>query len=202
MLGELKVPGFSTYLHPLSGKRLIGIGFDALEQGSFALFQGIQVSLFDVSNPLEMRRLDNNILGSRGSSSEITWNHHAFFYDDETQILGVPIVEMSEGRTGVYSGESTFSGAQMYRVGTGSLERLARISHYEMIPGYCKGLLASGRWWDQIARSWDINRIFKVDGKILAISPFGVSERLTNDLDRETHRLKLPEPKCSGYELE
>ena len=55
LLGELKIPGFSEYLHPISGQRLIGMGQDATNRGSLL---GAQAALFDVSDLTDPRRTD------------------------------------------------------------------------------------------------------------------------------------------------
>ncbi len=81
--GALEVPGFSDYLHPLPGNRLLGFGLDAIPAGSFgdsqfAWFQGLQVAIFDVSEdgkPREMQRVN---IGKRGSDSALLKSHHAF----------------------------------------------------------------------------------------------------------------------------
>ena len=81
--GKLEVPAFSTYLKTLPGQRVLGVGFDALDEGSFAWFQGIQISLFDVKDPLKMNRLDNRVMGTRGSFSLATSDPHALYFDGE-----------------------------------------------------------------------------------------------------------------------
>lgn len=50
VLGELKIPGFSTYMHMLDQHHLLAIGFDADDQGSFAFFNGVLIQIFDVSD--------------------------------------------------------------------------------------------------------------------------------------------------------
>ena len=56
LLGELKIPGYSEYLHPISGQRLIGLGQDALTTGQLL---GAQAALFDVSDLTDPRRTDH-----------------------------------------------------------------------------------------------------------------------------------------------
>lgn len=174
LLGELKVPGFSTYLHPVGSDRLIGVGFDALDQDTFALFQGVQVSFFNVANPMQMARLDSHVLGARGSYSDITGDHHAFFYDEQSRLLGVPIVELSES-SGWKSGSVDFSGARLYSVERNSLREAAKLSHRNKLPGVCLSQLQQWRWWQDKVRSLDINRLYSIDGKVIAISQFGAS---------------------------
>ncbi|GAA3151519.1 hypothetical protein GCM10010466_48260 [Planomonospora alba] len=73
--GELKITGYSAYLHPAGDGRLIGIGQEASEQGRTL---GTQVSLFDVSDPAAPRRLARFF--QKDSGSEAEWDPHAFLY--------------------------------------------------------------------------------------------------------------------------
>ncbi len=72
VLGELKIPGFSTYMHRLDENHLLAVGFDADDHGDFAYFDGIQIQIFDVTdltNPqLLAQNGDRNArLGFRGA---------------------------------------------------------------------------------------------------------------------------------------
>ena len=76
--GELKIPGFSRYLHPLGGGLLLGVGQDADPDTGRAL--GLQVSLFDVSAPAAPAQLARVPLGRAESAAE--FDHRAFTYRD------------------------------------------------------------------------------------------------------------------------
>ncbi|MGB5926154.1 MAG: beta-propeller domain-containing protein, partial [Dehalococcoidia bacterium] len=74
-LGYLKVTGYSDYLHPYDENHLIGIGKETTEEGEFAWYQGVKISLFDVSdvnNPQEISKLE---IGDRGTDSPVLWDH-------------------------------------------------------------------------------------------------------------------------------
>ncbi len=75
MRGELKIRGYSAYLHPIGDGLLLGIGQDATEEGRVL---GTQASLFDVSDPAAPRRLDSFALGKGWSEAE--QDHHAFLW--------------------------------------------------------------------------------------------------------------------------
>lgn len=77
--GELKIPGFSRYLHPLGGGLLLGVGQDADPDTGRAL--GLQVSLFDVSDPAAPAQLARVPLGRAESAAE--FDHRAFTYRDD-----------------------------------------------------------------------------------------------------------------------
>ena len=82
--GELEVPGFSDYLHPIAGDFLVGVGKDAIPDpnGEFrgAWFQGIKVALYDVRDPSRPVEADSIIVGKRGSSTPVLWDHRAFTF--------------------------------------------------------------------------------------------------------------------------
>ncbi|MCM2279478.1 MAG: beta-propeller domain-containing protein [Oligoflexia bacterium] len=76
--GELKVPGYSTYLHPISGERLLAIGRDT----------GVKVSLYDVADPARPKELSTFSTGK--SASEAEYNHLAFTFSSWASTLAVP----------------------------------------------------------------------------------------------------------------
>ena len=92
--GELKIPGFSSYLHPIGDDLLLGLGQDANEEGQT---RGTQLSLFDVSDLSAPTRLHQRSLGD-GASSEAEYDHHAFLYWPATKLSVVPLTQYrSEG---------------------------------------------------------------------------------------------------------
>jgi hypothetical protein len=87
--GELKIPGFSSYLHPIGDDLLLGLGQDANQQGQT---QGTQLSLFDVSDLSAPTRLHQRSLGE-GASSEAEYDHHAFLYWPPTKLSVIPLTQ-------------------------------------------------------------------------------------------------------------
>jgi hypothetical protein len=77
IVGQLQVPGFSDYLHPIGSGLLLGVGFDTLPDERNDWFQGIKVELFDVSDPAALQSLDAVAVGRRGSHSAALGDHHA-----------------------------------------------------------------------------------------------------------------------------
>ncbi len=96
--GELKVAGYSAYLHPVGENLLLGLGQDASEQGRT---QGTQLALFDVSDPANPTRLHHFTMPQ--SSSEAESDHHAFLYWPSTGLTVIPIQ--------AYSSPNPFVGA-------------------------------------------------------------------------------------------
>ena len=105
VLGELKIKGYSAYLHPVGENLLLGIGQDANSQGQT---RGTQLSLFDVSDLEDPTRLYQMRLG-QGSNSEAEYDHHAFLWWPSLKLAVLPVSSYRyDERTG---SENWFSGA-------------------------------------------------------------------------------------------
>lgn len=95
VLGELKIPGFSNYLHPLDDDHLIGFGYDTklvpVKNGEpLVVTGGMKISLFDVSdfsNPVEK---DTEIIGGPGTYSTLQYDHKALFTHPQKNLFGFP----------------------------------------------------------------------------------------------------------------
>ncbi len=75
MKGELKVPGFSTYLHPISDTLIFSLGVDS---GTWP--RRVKASLFDVTNPASPIEVATQMMGDRNSFSEALWEPHALTF--------------------------------------------------------------------------------------------------------------------------
>lgn len=78
--GELEIPGFSDYIHVVSDNLLFGIGKNAENVDGLTFFEGLNVRLFDVSDPSQPSLLVNLDYGSRGSESALLSDPHALAY--------------------------------------------------------------------------------------------------------------------------
>ncbi|MBM3232066.1 helix-turn-helix domain-containing protein [Candidatus Pacearchaeota archaeon] len=88
VLGWLKVTGFSNYLHPIGDDLLLGIGREADDSGRG---QGLKISLFDVSDFANPTELDKYVVESEWSYSEAEYEHKAVLFDDERDLLVIPV---------------------------------------------------------------------------------------------------------------
>ena len=92
ILGELKIPGFSNYLHPYDEDIVIGVGRDTKEMGNGRVQQlGVKVALFDVSDVSKPIVLDDYVIGDSSTHSESLHDHKAFFFDKNRSLLSIPI---------------------------------------------------------------------------------------------------------------
>lgn len=129
VVGELKIPGFSTYLHPMSEGKLMGLGFDAEQDEGFAWTQGVKLALYDVSQPQSPTEIGHRVIGGRGSYTPAVEEHHAFTYDASRKLIALPIdvVENGSGEDAVPT--TTFSGVMLLRADdTGSFGTVGQIS--------------------------------------------------------------------------
>ncbi len=127
--GELKINGYSAYLHPFGDGQLVGIGQDATDQGRTL---GLQLSLFDVTNPTEPIRVD--ALSLANAYTEAEWNHLAvtawkdrFFVPYERWQEPTPFDGIAEGER--FPSPSSFeTGLLVVEIGDG-IREVGRISH-------------------------------------------------------------------------
>lgn len=91
VLGYLKIPGYSSYLHPYDENHIIGIGMDTIDKDGRVINGGVKISMFDVTdynNPIE---LDKLVIGGQGSYTDISYDHKCLLFSKERNILALPI---------------------------------------------------------------------------------------------------------------
>lgn len=93
VVGELKIPGFSNYLHPVSDTLILALGQNATEQGRAS---GLQISLFDVSDFSKPERINQYVENAKYSSSSAQYDHRAFRYLPLSKLLILPLTYRSE----------------------------------------------------------------------------------------------------------
>ncbi|EKD42321.1 MAG: hypothetical protein ACD_73C00207G0002, partial [uncultured bacterium] len=149
--GELKMPGYSTYIHPINERLVLGIGKDAEDMGSFAWFQGVKLALFDVSDPSNPKIVDEEIIGDRGTTSDAISNHHAFTYDATTGLLALPISYYSGIQDESNVGDFEYNGFHVYQISPQGISEKAIIKSDTHVD--------EGMWWDD-----DNDRTILVNG--------------------------------------
>jgi inhibitor of cysteine peptidase len=129
VLGELKIPGYSDYLHPYDETHLIGIGKDTESfkvewgDGERVIPSGVKLALFDVSDLSNPKVIDSVVIGDRGTQSDALYDHKAFLFDKNKDIMVLPItvakIDESKYPEGIESwtyGDYVFMGAYVYGV--------------------------------------------------------------------------------------
>jgi hypothetical protein len=181
--GELKIPGFSSYMHPMDETHLLTIGRDATDQGQV---QGLQFQIFDVSDPAAPALVQKTVLGDGWNTwSEAQYDHHAFNYFAARGLLGLPVSgweydEQSDdkGRYGRY-----VSKLQLFKVDVetgivpaGTITHDSLFAQYEGGQDDCMRYYSYG-WEAQIRRS-----VF-MDDIVYTISDLGIRAHDTRDLE-------------------
>ncbi|MFX3672974.1 MAG: beta-propeller domain-containing protein [Paenisporosarcina sp.] len=121
VLGELKIPGFSNYLHPLDENHLIGFGYNTKsipgEDGSepMILTDGMKISLFNVSDFENPKEQDVEILGGQGTYSPLQYDHKVLFQHQQKSLYGFPVT-LYEGVNQEGYGEFAGEGAVIYEI--------------------------------------------------------------------------------------
>ena len=123
--GELKITGYSAYLHPAGDNRIIGVGQEATEQGRTT---GTQVSLFDVSDPAKPTRVAQYQVP--GGQSEVEYDPHAFLYWAKTQTVVLPTI---------VDNDTAKVGALVLRLGDAALNEVGDVRHRDIGSGYGTG---------------------------------------------------------------
>ncbi len=127
--GELVMPGYSSYLHPVGDDKLLAVGMAGDDTGNIT---GLKVTLFDVSDFANPRIADElDLSAGEWSYSEALWDHHAFTYHNDN--LSLPFYTYTWDEANGTS--DSFSGILSIDVDTtnGTLDEVGRISHDDLV---------------------------------------------------------------------
>ena len=187
VLGQLKIPGFSEYLHPYSENLIIGFGYDTTTHTNTwedhtgqqysedaIVTAGLKLSLFDVSDPVNPKEIDTLVLGEYGSYSEATYDPKAFLFSKEKGIIGFPATLAKElkHKDGYYYSETEFTGYCLVNVDENGFSLKGKVSNNKSNPDsdytqqilrglYINDILYTVSY-DNIL-SFDLNTLDKID---------------------------------------
>lgn len=101
VLGELKIPGYSTYLHPYDENHIIGIGMETKGVirkdlngkviSTSSQIVGMKMALFDVSDVNNPKQISTAIIGDSRTTSAVLTNHKALLFSKEKNLLAIPV---------------------------------------------------------------------------------------------------------------
>lgn len=187
LLGELKSPGYSDYLHPYDDTHLIGIGKDAVEEGDVAYFLGVKLSLFDVgdiANPVEVASVT---IGDRGSDSEALRDPKAFLFDRAKNLLVVPISYavvsdyLYKEHSGFAYSTTVWQGAYVYSVTDTGFTLKGTVTHLDPALLGRDGYLKDPSIYYTTQNQW-INRALYIGDVLYTISNAQISLNSLSDL--------------------
>ncbi|MCV0366373.1 MAG: beta-propeller domain-containing protein [Nitrosopumilus sp.] len=137
VLGELKIPGFSNYLHSYDKDHIIGIGRDTEERSNGRVVQlGVKIALFDVSDVNHPKVLDDIIFENKDSRTEAANDHKAFLFDPRNGILSIPFEESNRIKASSGSEYDYWYGFYVFKLDTANgIELKNIIEHYDDADG-------------------------------------------------------------------
>lgn len=200
VLGVLKIPGYSDYLHPYDENHIIGFGKETIEisqknwdgenMGTMAFYQGMKIALFDVSDVTHPVEMFKEIIGDRGTDSELLHNHKALLFSREKNILAFPVTVMEiKDKTAVNEsvppyGEFTFQGAYIYRLDLkNGFQLKGTVTHLTT-----EDLVKSGYHWYHSNKN--VERIIYIGNTLYTVSQSMIKANQMSDL-REVGSLKI-----------
>ncbi|WP_223192378.1 beta-propeller domain-containing protein [Paenibacillus sedimenti] len=189
ILGALKIPGYSDYLHPYDENHLIGFGKETIEttlkggQGvpdrTAAFYLGMKVSLFDVTDVSRPVEKFKEVIGDRGTESELLHNHKALLFSRENNLLAFPVrvMEVEGNKTDLNGmpayGQFSYQGAYVYNLDLQNGFNLkGKITHMTE-----EDRLKSGNNWFDSKRN--VERILYIKDTLYTLSPGMIK---TNDM--------------------
>ncbi len=187
ILGKLKIPGYSDYLHPYDENHIIGIGKETVEaeesRGDFAWYQGVKMAIFDVTDVSDPKELHKVVIGDRGTDSYVLQDHKAFLFDRDKNLLVIPILlaEIKGDKETLPSntyGDYVFQGAYVYDVTLeNGFDLKGRITHYDDDQTFLK----SGYYYfdDQ----YSVKRSLYIDNVLYTISGKKIKLNDLSDLE-------------------
>ncbi len=193
VLGRLKIPGFSDYLHPYSENLLIGIGKETVEseEGDFAWYQGVKIALFDVSDVENPREIAKYIIGDRGTDSPVLRDPKAFLFDKDRNLLAIPILlaeinenQYPEGVPKNAYGEYVWQGLYVFTITEDSITLRGQVTHVNNPEEFMK----SGYYYYS---EFSVTRSLYVENMLYSISDAKV--KISDLTSLETvNEIKLP----------
>jgi inhibitor of cysteine peptidase len=167
ILGFLKIPGYSDYLHPYDEDHIIGFGKEVYDVKGNAIPGGFKMAVFDVSNvanPVEKFKLE---IGSTGTDSPLLFDHKALLFSKERNLIAFPItiMEKSAASSDPWQwGQFTFQGAHVYGLDlTHGFTLKSAITHISR-----EEYLKSGNYWYD--GDSNVDRILYVGDYLLTVS--------------------------------
>ena len=166
ILGYLKIPGFTRYLHPYDESHIIGVGRD--ENNS------VKISLFDVSNVNAPVEVDMYSVGGAWSDTPVLTDHKAFLFDKSKDLLAIPVSIYYNGDKywqwqGLYVFNITISDGLVLR---------GNITHQEN----------SGIYWDS---TYEVKRALYIENVLYTVSDKKIKMNSLEDLT-EIKEIQLP----------
>jgi uncharacterized secreted protein with C-terminal beta-propeller domain len=196
VLGMLKIPGYSDYLHPYDANHIIGLGKETREnQWGGVSTSGLKLALFDVSDVNNPVVVDKVEIGEAGSDSEALRDHKAFLFSRQKDLLVIPVWEVKNvpvtGRSYPSYQPEVWQGAYAFSV---SPERgfalRGKVTHYSW------GTQNQAYYYGTMADT--VRRALYIDDVLYTISPNQVVMTSLGNMDTRIKEIDLPGARPGG----
>ncbi|MDC0720817.1 beta-propeller domain-containing protein [Nannocystis bainbridge] len=179
--GELKIPGYSAYLHPVGEDLILGVGMDGTEEGQLL---GLQLSLFDVSDDAAPKQLHKATIGDDWGWSEALFDHKAFLWWGKT---GLAMLPLEWGTYDENIGYSWEQGAFGFRVDKeDGISLIGEVQHPEPVVEEC---------WDEYYGCYYspmLRRSIVIGEQVFTLSDVGLKASALADLS-DAHWVEFPQ---------
>jgi uncharacterized secreted protein with C-terminal beta-propeller domain len=178
--GELKVPGFSTYIHPLPLKHLLTIGRNVSPDGR--VMGGLQLQIFDVTDFSNPRLAHQLVRGTSSTRSDASYEHKAFNFFKSRGLLAIPVTDWKRSTVA----HRYISILELFQISLAEgILPLGAIDHSDLVNG--------------ISRKWSsppaIRRSIFMDDYVFSISSGGMKVHSISDLSRSVRTIPFPDPR-------
>lgn len=173
--GELKIPGFSTYLHPIDEHHLIGFGYDTkvisekMSDEPRVSRNGMKMSLFDITDFENPKEMDTEIIGGSGTHSTLLEDHKALLHMRERNLYGFPVTVYDEKEKSSRELDFDYQGALLY----------------EITPE--KGIVRRAKFTEkELYEEWEnqIQRLIYIDEELYTVSHSEITAYSLNDFEK------------------
>ncbi len=192
VVGELHIPGFSTYIHLLDPTHLLTIGSDTVVDPSTGreTRNGVALQIFDVSEMTNPVLTAKTLVGTRNGYSEALWDHKAFNYFAKTGTLAIPFSDYVPSASDYWG--SFVSQLQLFHVdAAGSLVKLGAVDHKDL---FVQNQLHDWYWWYEP----HIRRSVQIEGFVYSFSAAGVKVSPVASPAITTALVRLPAAPVTG----
>jgi inhibitor of cysteine peptidase len=182
VLGFLKIPGVSDYLHPYDETHIIGVGRDATEEGRML---GMKLSLFDITDVSNPQEISKYIIGESGTYSEALNDHKAFLFSKEKNLLVIPVRVYEDNY------RESFQGAYVFNVD---------LNNGFVLKGTITHVNETAKEEEEWYYEWnaEVRRSLYMDDILYTVSNKMIKMNDLEDLN-EINKVELPYEEVYGY---
>lgn len=210
ILGKLKIPGYSNYLHPVDENHLLGFGKEVDESIDkdkvhsddavyYTAILGMKIALFDVTDVANPKEVHKEVIGARGTESPLLQDHKALLFDRERGLLAFPVTVYEKKGTPKVNEWNVdtmpvFQGAYVYDFSIDDgFDLKGKITHHKS-----DDFMKSGDYWYDTSGA-DIDRIVRVGTNLATLSEGLVKLSDLASLKEKGSAVLATEPQGGSY---